>query len=394
MKNRAQFRCDRSRNPRADLAPVDAHNRHDERRRSGNEGLPRGENLFEAELSFLQFQTFRHGDFDQRGPCDAAQDGMIELTRDDNASLADDPSVRCRPFGDHAQGIDKPGLVGAALTRQLAREYVGQQGNRLDIDPFPTQVGSGDDAYALARGNLAFFRIYLTRRDDEAWTHGRRRKNMVARRHAPRYLHIDIAVIDPIPRHDFADHHSERAGPHRRGNLQFRERIGEPLEMAFLVDQGAAKDFAYFIYAIGALVAAVVDMNHGVAVQDVAAIDISYPAHALSRFPRRSQRPTGPRSKDRGDGHEAFRTSGLPNSCERHGYAVASCRLPARTSSGCARLTSRSAVCDSFQILVVHLRHFFWLCCCEDSRPPLRIPAGVAKKSPGRIRCRLRAGSW
>ena len=59
------------------------------------------------------------------------------------------------------QEIDKPGLVGAALTRQLARKYVGQQGNGLDIDPFPTQVGSGDDAYALARGNLAFFRSTL-----------------------------------------------------------------------------------------------------------------------------------------------------------------------------------------------------------------------------------------
>jgi hypothetical protein len=60
-------------------------------------------------------------------------------------------------------------------------------------------------------------------------------------------------------------------------------RIGEPLEMAFLVDQGAAKDFAHFVDAIGELVAAVVDMNHGVAVQDVAAVDISYPAHAHSR---------------------------------------------------------------------------------------------------------------
>src|SRR3984893_2569637 len=292
MKNRAQFRCDRSRNPRADLAPVDAHNRHDERCRSGNEGLPRSESLFEAELSFLQFQTSRRDDFDQRGPSDAAQDGVIELTRDDNSSLADDPSVRCRPFGDHAQGIDKPGLVGAALTRKLARKYVGQQGNRLDIDPFPTQVGSGDDAYALARGNLAFFRIDLTRRDDEARTHGRRRKNMVALRHAPRYLHIDEAVLDPVPRHDFADHHGERTGPHRRGDLQFRERIGEPLEMAFLVDQGAAKDFAHFVDPIAELVAAVVDMNHGVAVQDIAAIDISYPAHAHSRDFNEEERAT------------------------------------------------------------------------------------------------------
>src|ERR1700730_3627097 len=132
--------------------------------------------------------------------------------------------------------------------------------------------------------------------------------------------------------------------------------------MAFLVDQGAAKDFAHFIDAIGELVAAVVDMNHGVAVQDIATIDISYPAHALSRFPRRSQRATLPRSKDPGGGHAALRGSGLLNSCERHGYAVASCRLPARASSRvrpprrAPNLAERGV--HSFQILVVHLRHF------------------------------------
>ena len=53
--------------------------------------------------------------------------------------------------------------------------------------------------------------------------------------------------------------------------------------MAPLVDQGAAKDLAHFVDAIGELVAAVFDMNHSVAVQDIPAIDISYPAHARSR---------------------------------------------------------------------------------------------------------------
>jgi hypothetical protein len=40
------------------------------------------------------------------------------------------------------------------------------------------------------------------------------------------------------------------------------------------------------------LVAAVVDMNHGVAVQDIAAIDISYPAHARSRDFNEEERAT------------------------------------------------------------------------------------------------------
>src|ERR1700736_1305293 len=148
--------------------------------------------------------------------------------------------------------------------------------------------------------------------------------------------------------------------------------------MAFLVDQGAAKDFAHFIDAIGELVAAVIDMNHGVAVQDIAAIDISYPAHALSRFPRRSHRATLPQSKDRGGGHAALRESGLPNSCERHGYAVASCRLPARASSRVRPPYLAERGVRQFSNFSGSPPAFFWLCCCEDSRPRLRIPASVA----------------
>ena len=130
---------------------------------------------------------------------------------------------------------------------------------------------------------------------------------MVARRHAARHLHIDVAILDPIPGHDFADHHGKRPRPERRRDLQFGERIGKPLEMAFLVDQAAAKNFADFIDTIGELVAAVIDMNHGVAVQHIAAIDISYFAHAPARdfmgeekvtlqSSARSGRPPGSRS--------------------------------------------------------------------------------------------------
>ena len=75
--------------------------------------------------------------------------------------------------------------------------------------------------------------------------------------------------------------------------------------MALLVDQGAAKDFAHFVDAIGELVAAVVDMNHGVAVQDIAAIDISYPAHARSRDFTKKKEPRFAQPQDRGRRREA-----------------------------------------------------------------------------------------
>ncbi len=60
--------------------------------------------------------------------------------------------------------------------------------------------------------------------------------------------------------------------------------------MAFLVDECAPKDFAHFIDAIGKLVATVFDMNHGVAVQHIAAIDISDSAQARAHdFMRREK---------------------------------------------------------------------------------------------------------
>ena len=92
--------------------------------------------------------------------------------------------------------------------------------------------------------------------------------------------------------------------------------------MAPFVDQGATKDLAYFVDAIGELVAAVFDMNHGVAVQEIPAIDISDPAHARARDFNEEEKPAVPRPKERGARHVALRESGLANSSERHGLCA------------------------------------------------------------------------
>jgi hypothetical protein len=44
--------------------------------------------------------------------------------------------------------------------------------------------------------------------------------------------------------------------------------------MAALIDQFAASHFAYFVDAVGELVAAILDMNAGFAMREVAAVDI------------------------------------------------------------------------------------------------------------------------
>src|SRR5450631_2044363 len=101
--------------------------------------------------------------------------------------------------------------------------------------------------------------------------------------------------------------------------------------MAFLVDQAAAKNFADFIDTVGELVAAVIDMNHGVAVQHIAAIDISYFAHAPARDFMGGEKVTLPSSagpwRPRSPPHSAN------HSTRRHRCMAASCRLRWRTSS-------------------------------------------------------------
>ena len=81
---------------------------------------------------------------------------MVDLMGDDSASRVDDPRVRRRPFGNHSVRVDEPSFIGAVLPGKLTREDVGQQRNRLDIDPLPAQVRRGDDADPFARGVRTF----------------------------------------------------------------------------------------------------------------------------------------------------------------------------------------------------------------------------------------------
>ena len=56
---------------------------------------------------------------------------------------------------------------------------------------------------------------------------------------------------------------------------------------------------------------------------------------------------------------------------------------PFPASAFAGRPTSRSTAGDSFQILVVHFRHFSGYVWPENNRPRLRIHASLAKKNVG-----------
>ena len=106
-----------------------------------------------------------------------------------------------------------------------------------------------------------------------------RRKEMVAPRHAARNLDIDEPVPDLVPAHGFTEHELHRPGFQRPADPQFAQGPVQPAQMAGHVHDMPAPDFTDFIDAVGELIAAVFDMDSGILVRNILAIDVSDAAH-------------------------------------------------------------------------------------------------------------------
>ena len=102
---------------------------------------------------------------------------------------------------------------------------------------------------------------------------------MIAPRYTAGHLEIDDAVADAVARDHFAQHDAERLRRHRRADAQFIERALEPGQMAPLVDQAPFPHFANLVDAVAELIAAILDMHHGAAHRQIAAVDIGYARH-------------------------------------------------------------------------------------------------------------------
>ncbi len=69
-------------------------------------------------------------------------------------------------------------------------------------------------------------------------------------------------------------HELERGERHRLGDAQFTQRALQPRQMTRRVDQPAVADLADLIDAVGELIAAILDVDAGVARRQIAAVDI------------------------------------------------------------------------------------------------------------------------
>ena len=217
------------------------------------------------------------------------QNVAAERMRDQLAVAADDPGIRRGTFGDAALRIDQPGFARAAVARGLLGQHIRQQRDRFDVDALPADIGHGDDGDALFRQLLEPRAIVAARGHDQGRLRVRRRKWKIAPRDAAGDLQIDDAVAHAIAPHGFAHHDRQRRRRHRARDAQFGERAIEPRHMTALVDQTPCPHLADFVDAVGELIAAVFDRDHGVGMRQIAAIDVGNARHdrmlSLSQAP-------------------------------------------------------------------------------------------------------------
>ena len=102
---------------------------------------------------------------------------------------------------------------------------------------------------------------------------------MIAPRHTAADLQIDEAVADTIARHHLAQNDPERGGRHRHADANFIERALQAIEVPPLVNQPATAHLADFVDCVGELVAAILDVDLGIAKWQITAVDVGDPRH-------------------------------------------------------------------------------------------------------------------
>jgi hypothetical protein len=98
------------------------------------------------------------------------------------------------------------------------------------------------------------------------------------------HLQIYHAIMHTIAPDDLNDHALKRLAVHWPVNPQFGERAAETIEMACHVHNLAARDLTDLIDAIGKLITAVFNMNAGIRMGNILAIDIGNARHRQNPY--------------------------------------------------------------------------------------------------------------
>jgi hypothetical protein len=103
---------------------------------------------------------------------------------------------------------------------------------------------------------------------------------MVASGRSARHLHIDQPFIDPIAPHGLVQHPGQRFRRHRNGDAQLVQAAMQARHVTVEIGQPAVEHRPDLIDAVGELEAAILDVDHGLAVRLVLAVDVGDAAHS------------------------------------------------------------------------------------------------------------------
>ena len=103
---------------------------------------------------------------------------------------------------------------------------------------------------------------------------------MIAPSHTAGRLDIDHAITKAVAPDHLPHHLAQGRAPHRLIDPKLSKRSIEPVKMRFLVNQTSVMHQHHLIDAVGKLVAAVLDMHHGVAMRYVTPVYIGDSGHA------------------------------------------------------------------------------------------------------------------
>ena len=104
---------------------------------------------------------------------------------------------------------------------------------------------------------------------------------MVARRHAARRLEIEQPVLDAVQRQQLPQHEHERRPRHGRADGKLTKGTVEAVEMRLGIDQTAGAHMDHLIDAVGELIAAILDMDRGIGMAQIATVHIGKARHHL-----------------------------------------------------------------------------------------------------------------
>src|SRR5262245_35413424 len=105
------------------------------------------------------------------------------------------------------------------------------------------------------------------------------RELVLSRSHPPGRLKIEQPILYPVQRKKFQQHQTQGCARHGGSDYQLTDRVLETFKMRSGIDQAPGSYVNDFIYAIGELKSAILDVHASIRVAQIAAVYVGKARH-------------------------------------------------------------------------------------------------------------------